>query len=60
IEDFKINGLNVRLYRPKSAVELSPCILYFHGGGWSLFSIDSYDSVTRDLAQHTNTVVISV
>ncbi|KAH9512659.1 Neutral cholesterol ester hydrolase 1 [Bulinus truncatus] len=60
IKDLKIGGVSVRLYKPKTALAISPCILYFHGGGWTLFSTVAYNAVTSDLAEHTNIVVISV
>ncbi|MGE5612484.1 MAG: alpha/beta hydrolase fold domain-containing protein [Bacillota bacterium] len=37
-----------------------PVIVYFHGGGWSLGSINSHDSITRALAEGTPAIVVSV
>lgn len=35
-------------------------IVYYHGGGWVLGSLDSTDSVARFIAAHLNVLVISV
>ncbi|HQZ32877.1 MAG TPA: alpha/beta hydrolase [Ilumatobacteraceae bacterium] len=48
----------VRVYRP-SAAEL-PVIVYAHGGGWTLLSIASADTLCRTLARDTQCVVVSV
>ena len=38
--------LRVRIYRPAGAVaRLLPTILYFHGGGWVMGSLEGYDPV---------------
>jgi cation diffusion facilitator CzcD-associated flavoprotein CzcO/acetyl esterase/lipase len=48
-----------RLYRPPSAGP-HPMIVYFHGGGWVLGSLDSDDPFCRDLCVRTGAVVVSV
>src|SRR5439155_15283557 len=35
-------------------------VVYIHGGGWSLGSVNTYDSITRALAQRVPAVVVSV
>lgn len=52
-------GINARLYRPCSEVGI-PAILFFHGGGWILNSIETHDSLCRSLANLTRAVVVSV
>lgn len=49
----------VRIYRPTSDKPL-PIIVFFHGGGWVIGSLDGKDSVCRDLAFLVNAVVVSV
>ena len=39
----------VRAYRPARDAAL-PAVAYFHGGGWTVGSIDSFDGVARRLA----------
>jgi acetyl esterase len=49
----------VRAYRPEGQGAL-PVIAYFHGGGWAVGSIDSFDAVCRALANASGAVVASV
>lgn len=49
----------IRCYRP-TGDDQRPCILYFHGGGWVLGSIDTHDSITADLAAEARAAVVSV
>ena len=37
-----------------------PLIVYFHGGGWVLGNLDTYDSSCRALSADANAVVVSV
>jgi acetyl esterase len=48
----------VRIYRPKDA--LRAVLVYFHGGGWVLGSLESADASCRALANRSRTVVISI
>lgn len=49
----------VRLYRPRGEGRLA-AVAYFHGGGWALGSIASFDAVCRKLANESGAVVASV
>jgi acetyl esterase len=49
----------VRVYRPGFPA-LCPGICYFHGGGLTFGSIESFDSVAAGIAEHTGAVVASV
>jgi acetyl esterase len=51
--------VQIRIYRPRAAQAL-PALIYMHGGGWVIGSIDSHDSITAALAVDTPCVVISV
>ncbi|MDE1165516.1 MAG: alpha/beta hydrolase [Pseudomonas sp.] len=52
--------LPARLYRaPRSALEGCPVILYFHGGGYVVGSLDSHDRVCRRLALATGHAVLA-
>ena len=51
--------VRVRIYRPASAHPL-PALVYMHGGGWVIGSIDSHDQITAAIAADTPCVVISV
>jgi acetyl esterase len=50
----------VRLYRPRSARSRGPAVIYFHGGGGTIGSVDVYDAACRLIADDTGMVVISV
>ena len=49
----------VRVYRPRSTTPL-PLILYAHGGGWVVGSLDSHDTLCRLLANRLDAVVVAV
>ena len=51
----------VRIYRPAGTVaRLLPAILYFHGGGWVMGSLEGYDRVYRYLCSRSGCAVIAV
>ncbi|MBC8101576.1 MAG: alpha/beta hydrolase, partial [Cytophagales bacterium] len=52
-------AIPVRVYTP-SGTGPFPVTVYFHGGGWVIATIDTYDSPCRALANAANTVVVSV
>jgi len=49
----------VRLYRPESK-GTPPVLVYFHGGGWALGSLETHDAICRALANAAGCVVVSV
>ena len=57
--DFDINGVRMRLHRPVAEVAL-PAMLYIHGGGWALFSIDTHDRLMREYAARAGIAVIGI
>jgi len=63
VQDLRIAGrqeeIPLRIYSPHPDRE-QPALLYFHGGGWVVGSIDSHDRLCRALANASDTVVISV
>jgi acetyl esterase len=63
IEDRAVPGPNgpvrIRIYRPESSEPL-PAVVYFHGGGWVVASLDTHDGVCRALARRTPCVVVAV
>ncbi|WP_435360997.1 alpha/beta hydrolase [Haloarchaeobius sp. DFWS5] len=50
----------VRLYRPSSLDTPAPVLLFAHGGGFVLGTLDSADDLARRLATATDHVVVSV
>ena len=53
--------LRIRVYRPAGVVaRLLPTILYFHGGGWVMGSLEGYDLVCRYICARTGCAVVAV
>ena len=48
----------IRIYRPSQ--EPTPVVVYMHGGGWTLLSVDSCDVFLRELALTVGCAVVSV
>ena len=48
----------VRIYTPKGQGPF-PVIVYYHGGGWVIANLDTYDATPRGLVNKTNAIVIS-
>ena len=63
VEDLSIpaqgGGVPARLYASGRG-GLRPALIYFHGGGFVLFNLDTHDAVCRALARESDAVVISV
>jgi acetyl esterase len=56
----KVSGgfVPVRVFVPDG--QPRAVIVYYHGGGWVIGSVEDYDATTRLLAQRTGSVVVSV
>jgi len=52
--------LPIRIYTPIAGKSPFPIAIYFHGGGFALGSIDSYDASIRALANGANAIVVAV
>ncbi len=48
-----------RLYRPTASAGL-PLLVFFHGGGWELGSLDLPDRMLRRLARDADAVILSI
>lgn len=53
-------GVPVRIYAPKLRHGPLPAMVYFHGGGFIMGSVNMFDHVTRRMAAEGNLVVIAV
>ena len=63
VTEHAVRGVRVRHYRPRGAESPDhalPTVVYFHGGGWTLGSLDSHDSTCRWLCARAEVAVISV
>ncbi|MFN3192784.1 MAG: alpha/beta hydrolase [Aureliella sp.] len=55
------NGVQVRCYQPHEyGAPNRPAIMYFHGGGWVLGTVDTHDALCRRLSIASRRVVCSV
>lgn len=56
------NDMLARVYTPKGSApeEGWPVLLYFHGGGWVLATLDTYDASCRALCEAAQCVVVSL
>jgi len=52
--------LHVRVYFPEGVREPAPALVYLHGGGFTLFSIDTHDRLMREYAAAGGFAVIGV
>jgi acetyl esterase len=63
VEDQLVPGpageLPVRVYTPEGEPPF-PIVVFFHGGGWVVGTLDTYDPLCRALAAATPAVVVSV
>ena len=53
-------GVLVRTYTPLEGDGPFPVIVYYHGGGWVIASLDTYEPSAKALAEKTGAVVVSV
>ncbi|TPG60981.1 alpha/beta hydrolase [Hymenobacter nivis] len=55
------DGVPVRVYKPTAvATGARPAIVYYHGGGWVIGSLDVYEPSAQALAERTGAIVFSV
>ncbi|TPG21824.1 alpha/beta hydrolase [Sphingomonas koreensis] len=61
IEERRVGASNVRvrIYRPDEGEKL-PVLVYVHGGGWILFSLDTHDRLMREYAARTGMAVVGI
>jgi acetyl esterase/lipase len=64
VEDRTIDGpagpLPIRLYWPPETGTAPPVVMFFHGGGWVVGDLDSYDGEARNHAVGADALVVSI
>ena len=60
VQERVIEGVPVRIYWPETEDPCPPVILFFHGGGWVVGDLDTYDGTAREHAVGVGAVVVSV
>jgi acetyl esterase/lipase len=53
-------SIHARIYTPRGSDSAYPVIVYYHGGGWVIADLNTYDASARGLAEQTGAVVVSV
>jgi acetyl esterase len=59
--DLRVSPLDVpiRIHRP-AADHALPAMIYVHGGGWTVFSLDTHDRLMREYAARAGITVVGV
>jgi acetyl esterase/lipase len=52
--------ITARVYGPARGAAGAPLVVYWHGGGWVIADLDTYDASARALQAETGAVVLSV
>jgi len=55
----EVGGARLRLHIPVEGKPL-PAMLYVHGGGWTMFSIDTHDRLMREYAARAGIIVAGI
>lgn len=56
----KDGTIPIRIYTPKTGKDSYPVIIYYHGGGWVIADLDTYNASAEGLANQVEAVVVSV
>ncbi|GAB3661482.1 alpha/beta hydrolase [Actinocorallia lasiicapitis] len=59
VRDVDAGGVPARLYRPEGVPD-GPVMVFFHGGGWVIGDVESYDPVVRALVAASRVAFLSV
>jgi acetyl esterase len=54
------DSIHVRIYKPKTGTGPFPVIVYYHGGGWVIATVDTYDASAQALSEKAGAIVVSV
>lgn len=57
--DTEVGPVRLRIYHPTPG-QIKPALIYMHGGGWALFSLDTHDRLMREYAARSGMVVVGV
>lgn len=58
--DLEGRQIKARLYVSASAGDKPPLILFFHGGGWVIGTLETHDTTCRELAENSGVAVLSI
>lgn len=60
IRDVDAGGVPARLYRPDTGARVPGLLVWYHGGGWVLGSLDLHDGTCSSLARRSGHAVLSI
>ena len=52
--------LDLRIFRPAGNRSVLPVVMYFHGGGWVLGDVETYDRFVREIVNGSGAAVVFV
>jgi acetyl esterase len=59
VEDVDLGGVRARVYAP-SGSSMQPAVVWFHGGGWVMGSLETHDVMCRRLAAAAGCALVAV
>ena len=59
VRDLLVRELPARLYTPEQLAPGAGLLIYYHGGGWTVGSLNTHDNVCRFLARHAGVKVLA-
>lgn len=61
VKDATWNGVHVKTYEPKMSKNATGgAVIFIHGGGFAIGSVEMYNGLTRRMAKEMNTFVVSI
>jgi len=55
-----VPGVKARIYTPKGGAGPFPVIVYYHGGGWVIATVDTYAASAQALCEKVGAMVVAV
>ncbi|MEP6617244.1 MAG: alpha/beta hydrolase [Ginsengibacter sp.] len=61
-KDIPVTGgqIHLRIYTPKTGKDTYPVIVYYHGGGWVIADLNTYNASAEGLSNQVEAIVVSV
>lgn len=61
-KDIPVSGgtIHLRIYTPKASMDSFPVIVYYHGGGWVIADLNTYDASAKAMSEQIGAIVVSV
>lgn len=60
VTDTPVGKIPVRFYSPKPSAKAVPLLVFYHGGGFVVGSLNSHDEACRVICRHADVAVLSV